>query len=165
MSTLSPDQNLKFFIDDAAITVFDTMLAIDLQPSDRGARFKPGVSQVVGTVGIAGSVTAVLCLRVTESFACHAATGMLGIEPGEAVLESDVNDAIGELANIMAGKLKSCLRTPGRPCSLSLPAIMRGYSIDLESMSGTERHSFTFYHGGEPVVVEFYSLNQKENML
>jgi CheY-specific phosphatase CheX len=160
MQILPKEQDLKLFIDDAVITVFDTMLAMELHPSNLGARFKPDETQVIGMVGIAGGVTAVLCLRVTKTFACQITEAMMGTGPGASLSESDVNDVIGELANIAAGKLKSCFRTKGQPCSLSLPTIVRGHSIDMESMSGTERHSFTFYHGDEPVVAEFYSLNQ-----
>jgi len=156
---MEPD--LKLFIDDAVITVFDTMLAMELHPSNRGARFKADETQVIGMVGIAGGVTAVLCLRVTQTFAYKITEAMMGMGPDNPPSENDVNDVIGELANIMAGKLKSCFRVPGQPCSLSLPTIVRGHSIDMESMTGTERHSFTFYKSDEPVVAEFYSLNQK----
>jgi CheY-specific phosphatase CheX len=157
------EHGLKMFIDDAVITVFDTMLAMELCPSDIGAHFKPDAEQVIGMVGLAGGVTAVICLRVTETFACRLTEAMMGLGPDASPSGSDVNDVIGELTNISAGKLKSCFRTPGQPCSLSLPTIVRGHAIDMESMRGTERHSFTFYHGEEPVVVEFYSLNPKEN--
>ena len=162
MKSTTPEHDLKLFIDDAVITVFDTMLAMELYPSDRGAHFKPGETQVIGMVGLAGGITAVVCLRVAQSFAARLTRTMLALEPGIEPSEGDVNDVIGELTNISAGKLKSCFRSPGQPCSLSLPTIVRGRSIDMESMSGTDRHSFTFYQGGEPLVVEFYSLHQKE---
>jgi CheY-specific phosphatase CheX len=161
MKALPTEHDLKLYIDDAVITVFDTMLAMELRPSDRGARFKSDETQVIGMVGIAGGITAVLCLRVTQTFAYRLTDAMLGNEPGVQTSESDVNDVIGELANIAAGKLKSCFNSPGHPCSLSLPTIVHGHAIDLESTSGTERHSFTFHHGNEPVVAEFYSLYQK----
>jgi chemotaxis protein CheX len=151
------EQDLKTYIDDAVVTVFDTMLAMEIQPSERGAQFKTNEAQVVGMVGLAGAITAVVCLRVTETLAGQLTEAMMGIKQEEAT-ENDVNDVIGELTNISAGKLKSCFRNPGETCSLSLPTIVRGTSLDLESMSGTERHSFTFYHRDEPVVVEFYSL-------
>jgi hypothetical protein len=35
----------------------------------------------------------------------------------------------------------------------------------MESMTGTERHSFTFHYGDETVVVEFYSLTKEENLI
>ncbi len=166
MKTLLPEQNLKTFVDDTVITVFDTMLAMEIQPSVSGVVFPPaGEMQVIGMVGLAGTVTAVVCLRVPETFSSQVARAMTGAESNELLTEADINDVIGELANIIAGKLKSWFRTAGGPCNLSLPTIVRGSRIDLESVSGTERHSFTFNYNATSVVVEFYSLNQKENPL
>jgi CheY-specific phosphatase CheX len=160
MKTPALEHDLKLFIDDAVITVFDTMLAMELCPSDRGAHFKPNETQVIGMVGLAGGVTAVICLRVTLTFARRLTEAMMAGGPADDFSDGDINDVIGELTNITAGKLKSCFRNPGQTCSLSLPTIARGHAIDMESMSGTERHSFTFYRGNEPVVVEFYSLTR-----
>jgi CheY-specific phosphatase CheX len=165
MKTLILERDLKLFIDDAIITVFDTMLAMELHPSDRGSHFKSNETQVIGMVGLAGGITAVVCLRVTNTFACRLTEAMMGTGPDASPSEGDISDVIGELTNISAGKLKSCFRNPGQTCSLSLPTIVRGHSIDMESMSGTERHSFTFHYGNETVVVEFYSLAKKEHFL
>jgi CheY-specific phosphatase CheX len=158
MKSPAKEHDLKLFVDDAVITLFDTMLGMEIHPSNRGAHFKVNETQVIGMVGLAGGITAVVCLRVTQSFARCLTEAMMGIAQDDAT-EGDVNDVIGELTNISAGKLKSCFRSPGQACSLSLPTIVRGHSIDLESMSGTERHSFTFYRGSEPVVFEFYALS------
>ena len=163
MKPVLPDEGLKAFIDDTVITVFDTMLAMEISPSSSGAFFKTSEEQVIGMVGLAGALKAVVCLRVPESFSEQLTCAMTGAEPDAHQSEADVNDVIGELTNIIAGKLKSCFRT-SEPCSLSLPTIVRGGHLDLESVRGTERNSFTFLCDGEPVVVEFYSLNQKEDL-
>lgn len=165
MKTLLPENNLKTFVDDTVITVFDTMLSLEIQPSVSGAIFTTQETQVIGMVGLAGAVTGVVCLRVPEHFSTYLTRTMTGMEPEDPLTEADINDVIGELANIIAGKLKSCFRTEGRACSLSLPTIVRGNHIDLESVSGTERYSFTFRHRHEAAVVEFYSLNQTGNLI
>ena len=162
MNTNLLENDLKLYIDDTVISVFDTMLAMELRPSVPGAFFRPVEMQVIGMVGLAGSITGLVCLRVSESFSSRLACAMIGIDAGESLPDSDINDVIGELANITAGKLKSCFRTPGRPCNLSLPTIVRGHTIEMESVSGTHRHSYTFRHGDEPIVVEFYSDNQED---
>ena len=162
MNLILLENDLKLYVDDTVISVFDTMLAMELRPSEPGAFFRPTEQQVIGMVGLAGSITALVCLRVSESYSQRLTCAMIGIEPGENLPESDVNDVIGELANITAGKLKSCFRSPGRPCNLSLPTIVRGHTIEMESVSGTQRHSYTFRHDDEPIVVEFYSHLQEE---
>jgi CheY-specific phosphatase CheX len=162
MKILPPRENLKTFIDDTVITVFDAMLAMEIGPSSNGAIFSTKEKQVIGMVGLAGAVTAVVCLRVPEKYSDQLARTMTGAGLDEFLTEADINDVIGELTNIIAGKLKSCFHTNGDRCNLSLPAIVRGNHLDLESISGTDRNSFTFYPDDEPVVVEFYSLNQNE---
>jgi len=162
MKMLLPEENLQAYIDDTVITVFDAMLAMELQPSVPGITMRTTETQVIGMVGLAGAVTAVICLRVPIKTSERLTRAMTGMEPEESLSEGDVNDVIGELTNIIAGKLKSCFRTNGVPCNLSLPTIVRGNHLDLESISGTERHSYTFRQAGEPLVVEYYSLNPKE---
>jgi CheY-specific phosphatase CheX len=161
MHTLLSEPNLKTFMDDTVITVFDTMLGMAIDPSVGGAVFPPPEPQVIGMVGLAGAITAVVCLRVPESFSEGLTRAMIAAGPDEPLTEADVNDVIGELANIIAGKLKSCFQT-NSPCNLSLPTIARGRHIDLESVKGTQRDSFTFHCRNESVVVEFYALNSKE---
>jgi flagellar motor switch protein FliN len=162
MKMLLPEQNLKTFIDDTVITVFDTMLAMEIEPSAHGALFSTQETQIIGMVGLAGAFKAVVCLRVPESYSARLARTMTGASPNEYMSDADINDVIGELANIIAGKLKSCFHSNG-PCNLSLPTIIRGHHLDLESVSGTDRHSFTFRPHNQLVVVEFYSLHQKGN--
>jgi CheY-specific phosphatase CheX len=162
MNTNLLENDLKLYIDDTVISVFDTMLAMELRPSTTGAFFRTNEMQVIGMVGLAGKITALVCLRVSETFSHRLACAMMGLEADESLSDPDVNDVIGELANITAGKLKSCLRVSGGPCNLSLPTIVRGHTIEMESMSGTHRRSYTFRHGDEPIVVEFYSQHQEE---
>jgi chemotaxis protein CheX len=161
MNTPLLDNDLKLYVDDTVVSVFDTMLAMELQPSITGAFFRPSEVQVIGMVGLAGSITALVCLRVTESYSQTLTCAMMGLDPDADISDSDVNDVIGELANIIAGKLKSCFRAPGQPCNLSLPAIVRGHTIEMETLRGSVRRSFTFRREDEPIVVEFYSHNQE----
>ena len=162
MNTTQLENDLKLYIDDTVISVFDTMLAMELRPSVPGAFFRNTEMQTIGMVGLAGSITALVCLRVSETFSRRLACAMMGVGTDESLSDADVNDVIGELTNITAGKLKSCFRTPDRPCNLSLPTIIRGHTIEMESVSGTHRHSYTFRHENEPIVVEFYSQNPEE---
>ena len=84
---------------------------------------------------------------------------MMGCGPADPVSDEDVNDVIGELANIVAGKLKSCLRATGGACNLSLPTITRGQGVDLESISAAHHYAFGFQSAVGPVVVETYALD------
>ncbi|HEX2902119.1 MAG TPA: chemotaxis protein CheX [Jatrophihabitans sp.] len=72
-------------------------------------------------VGISGSWNGTLTLSLTAAGALEAAAAMFGLVPDE-LAPSDLEDAVGELGNIVAGNIKSCLPEPS---ALSLPAVSR----------------------------------------
>ena len=161
MNAAADAQELKTSVDDAVMTIFDHMIGIMIDPSRCGAIFNPAEIQVIGMVAITGAAQAIVCLRVSPKFSSVATAAMFGLEPA-SVTEPDINDVVGELTNMIAGKIKANLRTEGELCSLSLPTIIRGTKVDLESVSGVQRHSYTFHDPNGAVVLEIYALNQEE---
>jgi len=154
------EENLKLFVDDAVMTVFELVLNMHIE---RTKPQEPGVmkeNQVIGMVGIAGRNRGVVCLRMEERFSRIVAAAMLSLEADDSLSVMDINDVVGELTNIIAGKVKYCLRGERETCILSLPTIVRGHSIDLESISGVERRFFTFRYASHNVTVELYSVSQ-----
>jgi chemotaxis protein CheX len=115
-----------------------------------------GPERLVGTVGFAGHLQGLLCLHFSPPFAQEMTAMMLGMEPGDVEEFEDINDAIGELTNIIAGDLKTRFSRPGNPCSLSIPSITRGTRVEIESVTGAERHCFFFMAGNNPLLVELY---------
>ena len=51
----------------------------------------------------------------------------------EEVGDPEVNDVIGELCNMIGGTLKSNLCDAGFSCQLSLPAVLRGADLQIET--------------------------------
>jgi CheY-like chemotaxis protein len=157
------EQNLKTYVDEAVIAVFETVLNMHIESSVSGPLVKNKETQVIGMVGLAGKKRGVVCLRVGEAFSQVATAVMLGLEPDTTQTMADVNDVIGELTNIIAGKIKYCLRSDNENTSLSLPTVVRGYCIDLESISGVEHFCFTFSYATHSVVVELYQIKEDQN--
>ena len=58
-----------------------------------------------------------------------------------------VNDAVGELTNMLAGMIKSRLCDKGVTCVISIPAVVRGQSFRIDSVSSTEKHTVFFKYG------------------
>ena len=161
MSVVANPQDLKLYVDDAVVTVFENMLGMMIDPSRYLANLTVGEPQVIGMVSITGATQGVVCLRVSQLFSNLATSVMLDMDE-ELISEPDVNDVVGELTNMIAGKVKAALSTGREVCGLSLPTIARGRKIDLESVSGVKRHSFAFSHETGAVVLEIYSLNKPE---
>jgi chemotaxis protein CheX len=110
---------------------------------------EPGTAtaDVVATVEISGAWRGRVLLSFSPPAAGRAAAALLGFDEGEEVADGDVADAVGELANIIGGSVKSLMP---QPTALSLPAVTTDGSADRSGtvvcrLSGTWR--------GEPVSV------------
>ena len=78
--------------------------------------------RVTGCVHLSGAYTGSIILSCSAPAARDAAAALFSMQPGD-VTQSEIVDAIGELANMIGGNVKSML--PG-PSALSLPAVVHG---------------------------------------
>lgn len=74
-------------------------------------------------VSVAGGWHGVVTVEMTEQVARALSSSMLDLAPGEEPAEADIADAVGEIANMVGGNIKSLV--PG-PSTLSLPAVAAG---------------------------------------
>jgi chemotaxis protein CheX len=138
--------------------VFKTMLGHPVLLRESGAECLPQLSarQVVGTVGFVGDASGLIYLYFAETFANQCTGHVLGLSDFEMKTagENVVNDAIGELTNMVAGSFKSALCDAGYPCKLAIPSILRGRNFCIEPMSSAQRHIYRFECGGHPVITD-----------
>jgi chemotaxis protein CheX len=86
-----------------------------------GGERAPG-DRVTGFVQLSGAYTGSIMLQCSPPAARDAAAALFSIAPGD-VTQTEVVDAIGEIANMVGGNVKSML--PG-PSMLSLPSVVHG---------------------------------------
>jgi chemotaxis protein CheX len=112
--------------------------------------------QVVGTVGFVGDVSGLIYLYLGEAFAIQFTGHVLGLSEFELRTGGDevVNDAIGELTNMVAGSFKSALCDAGYPCKLAIPSILRGRNLCVEAISSAQRHLYQFDCAGHSVLTD-----------
>ena len=77
---------------------------------------------------------------------------MLGMEC-EEIEDDDVNDALGEIANLLGGGVKHLLSTSGLDVKLSTPTVISGASYKVKSISDSNTVVIPFYHGDERLLV------------
>jgi len=133
-SNLLTEEQLARFIVDATQEVFSTMVMMDAQDDfplqEPVQRFKCSITGMVGFAGIYSGVISVHCpvdlaLKITSS--------MLGIECSEE--NEDLNDAIGEIANMLGGGVKQVLSKGGQDVKLSIPTVISGEDYTVNSLS------------------------------
>ena len=94
------------------------MLAMHLEPIGETAVRCIGTEHVVGSCELNGVWNGRIEVRLSKGLAREATAAML-MQPAESVQPGDTLDATKEIANMIAGTLKSALP---RPCTMSVPS-------------------------------------------
>lgn len=97
---------------------------------------------VSSLVGLAGSYNGLVSLHMPSSLALTATSSMLGLEVNE--LDDDVNDAMGEIANMIAGSFKQHLSKGGMDVHLSTPSVVYGKEYFIKLGNKPEQISLRF---------------------
>lgn len=133
-SKLFTEEQLAKYIVDATKEVFSTMVMMDpvddypLQESVH--RFQ---CSITGMVGFAGIYSGVISIHCPVSLALKITSSMLGMECDE--VNEDLNDAVGEIANMLGGGVKQVLSKGGLDVKLSIPTVISGEDYTVNSLS------------------------------
>ncbi len=145
---------IRDYINRAVSDVFKTMLGREPRFSKQTPRGEgePRTDseghrpQVVGTVGFIGDINGLIYLHLDLTFARLCTCHLLGMDEAELDEAGDevINDAIGELTNMIVGSFKNGLCDAGYPCRLTIPSILRGSNFTIEPISEAVRHIYYF---------------------
>jgi chemotaxis protein CheX len=133
--------------------VFGTMLKIPVQMEPPGAPIRNGEPHIAGSVGFIGALSGVVYVYSTQSFAQKITRGLLGYKDTE-VGEEMVNDAMGEITNMIVGNIKSCLTDRGMSCVLTIPSVVRGSHFTIGPIRSTQRRVCSYECDGDQIVVD-----------
>jgi len=113
--------------------VFSTMLMVDLVSEAAIENQKCRVkSNLTSMIGLGGGVKGVLAIHCPASAAKAITGAFLGMEVDE--LNDDVKDAIGEIANMVAGNLKVACAKRDIDVKLAIPTSIVGESFSVSGM-------------------------------
>lgn len=92
---------------------------------------------ITAMVGFAGLFNGLVSLHVPQNLALSFTSSMIGMEVSE--MNEDVNDALGEIANMIAGSFKHHLSKDGHEVRLSTPSVVTGkeYVISSGALANT----------------------------
>jgi chemotaxis protein CheX len=128
---------------ESAQEIFSSMIMMDITVSDvnDGAHHTLEDS-ISGIIGLAGMRKGVLAIHLPKVVALAITSSFLGMEVEE--INEDVEDAVGELANMLGGNVKTILSERGRDIELSMPSTISGKHYDFQSTKDAERISIPF---------------------
>jgi chemotaxis protein CheX len=120
-------------------SVFETM--IDLEVAACEASWAHSQDTITAAVHFAGDWRGAALVECDARQACQFATRLMGIAL-PAAINDDVRDAMGELANMVAGNLKSVLP---HGVGLSMPSVVEGsdYALRVCGAKAVERIAFS----------------------
>jgi chemotaxis protein CheX len=140
----SMEENISTVAGDVWLAV----LGLPLLLSDAGRIDLAPEDTLTGRVEIEGAWHGAILLSCSGHFAKRAASLMFGLDATD-VGSAEVQDALGELANMISGNVKALL--PG-PCRLSLPTVAPGLAEPLLREGDVERQLW-FDCEADPIVV------------
>lgn len=128
----------------ALVKTFQTMLNRKLDSVDpKSCTPFPG-EHVLGTIAFSGKAEGRVYLRMSVDGARAIAACILGVAPAEITVRGELDDAVGELLNIITGNFKSNLCDAGLNCRLHTPSVTRAANFHVETApgAGLERMAF-----------------------
>ncbi len=148
-----PNDAVEEFTRGAVRDVFNQMLALEVKDDEPTPLAPDAAGQIIGSVGFIGQATGIVYLSAGVGLARVFTGTMLGLP--EAEVEDDmINDAFGELSNMVVGAVKSRLCDRGWSCELTIPSIVRGTGLRVESVANEKQTVFGFRAGEHRLLVE-----------
>lgn len=123
--------------------VFSTMLMLEISGTDVSETGRSAIqSNLTSMIGLGGGVRGMLAVHCPAAVAKGITGAFLGMEIEE--LDADVKDAIGEIANMVAGNLKIAYGQAGVDVELAIPTTIVGESFRVSGFTGASRHYVAF---------------------
>jgi chemotaxis protein CheX len=132
----------------AAREVFELMLSCQLTAA---ASADETALEVTSMVGLAGRLCGVLSVRCDRKAAALMTSKMLGVALDK--VGPEVADALGEIANMVAGNFKNKIAGLAEGCMLSPPTVITGSDYNLQSMSDSPALEIRLLFEGMLIVI------------
>jgi len=150
--------NVGKAIIDATNEVFSTMLMVELEvgePVEGSGGDIP--ANITSMIGLGKDIRGMLAVHCPAVVAKDITGTFIGMEVTE--LDEDVMDAIGEIANMVAGSLKIAFGENGQDIELAIPTTIVGKSFETSSISGAHRVVVHFTMNGNTFMIELKYIN------
>lgn len=132
----------------AAREVFELMLGCKLTVPEIDTPSQANLD-ITSMVGLAGKLCGVLSVRCDGKSARLIASRMLGVDVSK--VGAEVSDAMGEIANLVAGNFKNKIPGLGDGCMLSPPTVITGSDYDMRSLADSPAIDLNLLFDGQPI--------------
>lgn len=123
---------------DGAREVFETMMFMTIEDNVEHDAEVAG-SSLLGSITFKGGIEGCLAVCCDMECAKTIAINMLGMEAGEDVDEDEVADAMGEVANMVMGSLKTRILESVGELNVSIPSVVSGNELVSSLGEGSQK--------------------------
>ena len=109
--------------------IFEMMVFMGVEPLDPAQFEHEGGDSLLGTITFSGDLEGCFGFCCNDACAKAVAASMLGLDPSDEVAHRDVNDAIGEIVNMVMGSIKADSPT-FQGVNVSIPTVIRARKIE-----------------------------------
>lgn len=122
---------------ESTIEIFTTMVMMDVSVDGAPLESSGTLSDAItGMIGLAGTHKGVLAIHIPNNVAIAITSSFLGMDVDS--INDDVRDAVGELANMLGGNVKTILSQNGRDIDLSLPSTIAGHEYGFQAATDVD---------------------------
>lgn len=121
---------------------------------------------IVGSVGFTGEANGMVYLYMEIDLAAQIAAGITGMSTAEVLAPDNneiVKDVVGEITNMTVGTFKNGICDLGFQCKVTLPTVLRGSQLQVETVSGAQRWTFDFEVMGRPIIADLFIQHDNGN--
>jgi chemotaxis protein CheX len=114
---------------------------------------------IVGSVGFTGEANGVVYLYMEAELAAQMAakiTGMDMVELSKGPGGEIIKDVVGEMTNMIVGTFKNGICDLGFQCKVTLPTVLRGSQLKVESTASAQRWTFDFTVMDRPMIADLF---------
>jgi chemotaxis protein CheX len=114
---------------EGAREVFETMMFMTVEESDDPQGQITGHA-FLGSITFKGAIEGCVSICCGQACAEIVARNMLAMEPDEEISEDEIEDAIGEVANMVMGAVKAKIMDAVGDVQVSIPSVVSGTELE-----------------------------------
>ena len=114
---------------EGAREVFETMMFMTVEESDDSQGQITGHA-FLGSITFKGPIEGCMSICCGQVCAGTVARNMLAMEPDEEISEDEIEDAIGEVANMVMGAVKAKIMDAVGDVQVSIPSVVSGTELE-----------------------------------
>ena len=124
-------------------------LSVTLPDSSKHSPISIASDQISSRILLTGpQLSGSVHIQLPEAFIARAVRVLTGFDGASGETKALLDDAAGELANMVAGRVAAGLATAGYPCSLGIPSVSHGAPLPIEIQSGEDHGRTAFMCDG-----------------